>query len=150
MNLFFLHYLEQFGGPEIKNNGSRGLWTWLLGPNIMKMKTFWIFGKWEWEISSSPCSRTNLRSFWGNPFIKKIKNGPPDPPRPQIGSCLSSPYRAPLEPLHWQHSDLNRFPTYLSKMIRDFSQIFWSNLVPPKSRIIGLGSHGRVRQVREP
>ena len=60
-------------------------------------------------------------------------------------------------PRLFQHFQYVRFPrfryfpkSYFSEIIRILYWILWSNLVSPELKIIGLGSHGHVRQVRKP
>ena len=55
---------------RVRNHGFWGSWTFPLGPKIMEMKTFKIFGKWAWKVNSSLWNRMIMRSFWAIQGLK--------------------------------------------------------------------------------
>ena len=74
--LCFLNYSEQFGGAKVRNKWFWGSWSCLLGPKIMIMMNFLIFGKWNRKVTSPKWSRIVLQSFWATLFSKlSVKMG---------------------------------------------------------------------------
>ena len=89
-----LDYLDYLGGSKVKDNGFWEPWSCPLGPKIMKMKTFLIFGKSKLKVTSPMWSRIILRSFWATPLFKFRVNMAPrttSPPFRKFSISLIEP-----------------------------------------------------------
>ena len=75
------------------SNWCWGAWARPLGPRIMKIMTFLVFGKWNLKVTSPKRSGIILPSFWAIKNLKfTIQMVPPNPPRPQNRDFSHIPY----------------------------------------------------------